>query len=242
MEGIAAGLFQKPLAWGVGAEILATDERNRIVDGVARPRQTYFVGSVFGRATIDTSDSLLDPTRGFRVTGFLAPETSRTQGEQYYYLRNRVDAAYYQSVGERTVLAARLAFAGIQGADLIGIAPSRRLYAGGGGSVRGYGYQAIGPKNEFMEPIGGRSLVEASFEARIGTGFFDGAVSVVPFFDLGSVSTSTTPDFGEIKMGAGVGLRYATGFGPIRVDVGVPLNPEPEDSPVAVYVSLGQAF
>jgi len=235
-------LFQKPLAWGVGAEILATDERNRIVDGVARPRQTYFVGSVFGRATIDTSDSLLDPTRGFRVTGFLAPETSRTQGEQYYYLRNRVDAAYYQSMGERTVLAARLAFAGIQGADLIGIAPSRRLYAGGGGSVRGYGYQAIGPKNEFMEPIGGRSLVEASFEARIGTGFFDGAVSVVPFFDLGSVSTSTTPDFGEIKMGAGVGLRYATGFGPIRVDVGVPLNPEPEDSPVAVYVSLGQAF
>ena len=235
-------LFQKPLAWALGGEILATDERNRIVDGVARPRQTYFIASLFGRATIDTSDSLLDPTRGFRVTGFLAPETSRTEGEQYYYLRNRVDAAYYQSVGERTVIAARAAFASIQGADLVGIAPSRRLYAGGGGSVRGYGYQSIGPKNQFMEPIGGRSLVEASLEARIGTGFFDGAVSVVPFFDLGSVSTSTTPDFDEIKMGAGVGLRYATGFGPIRVDVGVPLNPEPEDSPVAVYISLGQAF
>ena len=151
-------LFQKPLAWGVGAEILATDERNRIVDGIARPRQTYFVGALFGRATIDTSDSLLDPTRGYRVTGFLAPETSRTRGQQYYYLRNRVDASYYQSVGERTILAARAAFASIQGAELIGVAPSRRLYAGGGGSVRGYGYQAIGPKNEFMEPIGGRSL------------------------------------------------------------------------------------
>ncbi len=235
-------LFQKPLAWGLGAEILATDERNRIVDGVARPRQTYFIASVFGRATIDTSDSLLDPTQGFRVTGFLAPETSRTEGQQFYYLRNRVDAAYYQSVGERTVLAGRVAFASIQGADLVGIAPSRRLYAGGGGSVRGYGYQSIGPKNEFMEPIGGRSLVEASIEARIGTGFLDGAVSVVPFFDLGSVSTSTTPDFGEIKMGAGLGLRYTTGFGPIRLDVGVPLNPEPEDASVAVYVSLGQAF
>ncbi len=235
-------LFQKPLAWGVGAEILATDERNRIVDGIARPRQTYFVGALFGRATIDTSDSLLDPTRGYRVTGFLAPETSRTRGQQYYYLRNRVDASYYQSVGERTILAARAAFASIQGAELIGVAPSRRLYAGGGGSVRGYGYQAIGPKNEFMEPIGGRSLVEASIEARIGTGFLDGAVSVVPFFDLGSVSTSATPDFGEIKMGAGIGLRYTTGFGPIRFDVGVPLNPEPEDSAVGVYISLGQAF
>ncbi len=235
-------LFQKPLAWGLGAEILATDERNRIVNGIARPRQTYFIGSVFGRATIDTSDSLLDPTRGFRVTGFLAPETSRTEGEQFYYLRNRVDASYYQSVADRTVLAGRVAFASIQGAALVGIAPSRRLYAGGGGSVRGYGYQSIGPKNEFMEPIGGRSLVEASVEARIGTGFLDGAVSVVPFFDLGSVSTSTSPDFGEVKMGAGIGLRYTTGFGPIRLDVGVPLNPDPEDASVAVYVSLGQAF
>jgi len=235
-------LFQKPLAWGIGAEVLATDERNRIVDGIARPRQTYFVGALFGRATLDTSDSLLDPTRGYRVTGFLAPETSRTRGQQYYYLRNRVDASYYQSIGDRTILAARAAFASIQGADLIGVAPSRRLYAGGGGSVRGYGYQAIGPKNEFMEPIGGRSLVEASIEARIGTGFLDGAVSVVPFFDLGSVSTSATPDFGEIKMGAGLGLRYTTGFGPIRFDVGIPLNPEPEDSAVGVYISLGQAF
>ena len=222
--------------------MLATDERNRIVDGVERPRQTYFVGALFGRATLDTSDSLLDPTRGFRVTGFLAPETSRTQGVQYYYLRNRVDAAYYQTVGNRTVIAARAAFASIQGAELVGIAPSRRLYAGGGGSVRGYGYQAIGPKNDFMEATGGRSLVEASIEARIGTGLLDGAVSVVPFFDLGSVSTSTTPDFGEIKMGAGLGVRYTTGFGPIRLDVGFPLNPEPEDSAVGVYISLGQAF
>ncbi|MEX0342478.1 MAG: autotransporter assembly complex family protein [Erythrobacter sp.] len=235
-------LFQKPLAWGVGAEVLATDERNRIVDGVTRPRQTYFVGALFGRATLDTSDSLLDPKRGYRITGFLAPETSRTQGQQYYYLRNRVDAAFYQAVGERTVIAARGAFASIVGADLVGIAPSRRLYAGGGGSVRGYGYQSIGPKNEFMEATGGRSLVEASIEARIGTGLLDGAVSVVPFFDLGSVSTAARPDFGEIKMGAGLGVRYATGFGPIRIDVGFPLNPEPEDSVVGVYISLGQAF
>lgn len=235
-------LFQKPLSWGLGAEILATDERNRVVDGIARPRQTYFIGAIFGRGTIDTTDSLLDPTRGYRLSGFLGPETSRTGGQQFYYLRNQADASYYQSIGERTVIAGRVRFAGIQGAELIGIAPSRRLYAGGGSSVRGYGYQSIGPKNEFGEPIGGRSLVEAAIEARIGTGFFDGAVSVVPFLDAGSVSTSPSPDFGEIKVGAGVGLRYTTGFGPIRVDVGVPINPDPEDSSFAVYVSLGQAF
>ena len=241
-ERLSTLLFQKPLSWGLGAEILATDERNRVIGGIPRPRQRYFVASVFGRATIDTSDSLLDPTRGFRLTGFLAPEASRTEGEEYFYLRNQADAAYYQSVGDRFVLAGRLRYASILGAPTFAVPPSRRLYAGGGGSVRGYGFQTIGPENDLGEPTGGRSLVEASVEARIKTGFFDGALSVVPFFDLGAVSINSTPDFRFVKFGAGLGVRYATGFGPIRLDVGVPLNPDPEDSPVAVYVSLGQAF
>jgi translocation and assembly module TamA len=85
-------------------------------------------------------------------------------------------------------------------------------------------------------------VVEFSLEARVKTGFLDGAVSVVPFVDAGSVSAGPTPSFDEIKYGVGLGVRYATGFGPIRVDVGVPLNPGPNDNPVAVYVSLGQAF
>ncbi|SFP22841.1 autotransporter secretion outer membrane protein TamA [Qipengyuania nanhaisediminis] len=235
-------LFQKPLAWALGAEILATDERNRVISGIPRPRQTYLIAAVFGRATIDTTDSLLNPTEGFRLTGYLAPETSRTAGQQYYYLRNQADASYYQSVGSDTVLAGRVRFASIPGAPLFAIAPSRRLYAGGGASVRGYGYQAVGPRNDLGEPVGGRSLVEASVEARVGTGFFDGALSVVPFFDVGSVSIESTPNFRYIKYGAGVGVRYESGFGPLRLDVGVPLNPEPDDAPVAVYVSLGQAF
>ena len=241
-ERLSNLLFQKPFSWGFGAEILATDERNRVVDGIPRPRQTYFIGSVFGRATIDTSDSLLDPTQGYRLTGFVAPEISNTQNQNFFYVRTQGDASYYQSLNDRLVLAGRVRLASIPGAPLMAIPPSRRLYAGGGGSVRGYAFKAIGPKNEFDEPIGGRSLVEASVEARIGTGFLDGAVSIVPFVDVGSVSTSTTPDFDEIKIGVGVGARYTTGFGPIRFDVGVPLNPDEGDAPVAVYVSLGQAF
>ena len=241
-ERLSTLLFQKPFSWAVGGGVIATDERNRVRGGIPRPRQTYLIGGVFGRFTLDTSDSILDPTRGFRVTAYLAPEVSRSEGQQYYYLRNQLDASYYQSVGEGTVLAGRLRFASIQGAALPGIAPSRRLYAGGGGSVRGYGYQAIGPKNDFLEPTGGRSLVEASIEARIATGLFGGAVSVVPFVDAGSVSIDSVPDFRFVKIGAGVGLRYATGFGPIRFDVGVPLNPDPDDSSIGVYISLGQAF
>ena len=131
----------------------------------------------------------------------------------------------------------------IQGAETFEVAPSRRLYAGGGSSVRGYGYQAVGPRNDFGEPTGGLSLVEFSAEARIDTGLFDGAVQFVPFFDLGTVSIDSIPDFRFVNYGIGAGIRYKTGFGPIRVDVGVPLNRNPMfDSPVAVYVSLGQAF
>ena len=128
------------------------------------------------------------------------------------------------------------------GAQIASIAPSRRFYAGGGGSVRGYGYQAIGPRDGLGEANGGRSLLELSAEARIRTGLMDGAISLVPFVDAGVVNTQTVPDFSGIRLGVGLGVRYQTGFGPIRVDVGVPLNRQPGDAPVALYVALGQAF
>ncbi|MCP5395973.1 MAG: BamA/TamA family outer membrane protein [Sphingomonadaceae bacterium] len=236
-------LFQKPFSWGFGAEALYTDERNRVIGGIPRPRQTYLIGSVFGRATIDTSDSLLNPTKGFRVTGYIAPELSQTQGTQTIYLRNQLDASFYQRVNDNVVLAGRTRFASIQGAQTFEVAPSRRLYAGGGSSVRGYGYQAVGPRNDFGEPTGGRSLVELSAEARIDTGLFEDSLQIVPFFDMGTVSIKTVPDFRFVQYGAGIGVRYLTGFGPIRVDLGVPLNRNPMfDSRFAVYVSLGQAF
>ena len=108
--------------------------------------------------------------------------------------------------------------------------------------MRGYGYRQIGPLNDTGDPLGGRSLVEFSLEARIGTPLMDGAISVVPFVDAGSVGLDPVPDFDTIKYGAGVGVRYDTGFGPLRLDVAVPLNPGPNDNWIAVYVALGQAF
>ena len=78
------------------------------------------------------------------------------------------------------------------------------------------------------------SLTELSLEARITTGFLDGALQVVPFVDAGTVGAASTPGFEQIKIGAGVGVRYLTGFGPVRVDVGVPLNPGPNDAKFGV--------
>ncbi|WP_336985875.1 autotransporter assembly complex protein TamA [Altererythrobacter aquiaggeris] len=235
-------LFQKPLSWSIGAEAVASSERPQDIGGVRQDRSTYFVFALPFSALIDTSDELLDPSSGFRLGGRVSPEISRTGGTESFYLRSQIDGTYYQSIGRSKTLAARFRLAAIPGTDINNIAPSRRLYAGGGGSVRGYGYQAIGPRDTIGEPAGGRSLFELSAEARIRTGLFDGAVSIVPFIDAGSVGRRSFPDLDVVKVGVGVGMRYHTGFGPIRIDVGVPLNPEPGDSPVAVYVGLGQAF
>ncbi len=243
-EKVSNILFQKPISWQIGTELLYTDERNRdvrIAPGAPLPRRTFLIGGLFGSLTLDQSDDLLDPTQGYRATAFLAPEVSRQGGAESFYLRAQGDASYYQSLGP-AVLAGRVRAATIQGAGIDAIAPSRRLYGGGGASVRGYGFQGVGPRDAEGNPTGGASLVEFALEARVETPLFDGALEVVPFIDAGSVSRSSTPDFDEIRWGAGIGFRYKTTFGPIRVDVATPLNPGPFDSPVVVYVSLGQAF
>lgn len=241
-ERVSTLLFQKPLGWSVGLELVATQESELDANGVAMPRETYFVAALPLYAQLDTSDDLLDPTEGWRLGGRVSGEVSSTGGSERFYLRSQADASYYQQVGENVVLAGRLRLASIPGAPLEAIAPSRRLYAGGGGSVRGYGYRQIGPLNNIGDPIGGRSLTEVSVEARIRTGLMDGTISVVPFIDAGTVGSDPVPGFASIKFGAGVGLRYHTGFGPLRLDVAVPLNPGPNDNWVAVYVALGQAF
>ena len=241
-ERISTLLYQKRLSWSAGLELVATQEREADANGVFGPRQTYFVGALPGYAMWDTSDDLLNPTEGFRISTRLSPEVSRTNGAESFYLRGQVEGTYYLPVSEKIIMAGRARFASIPGAPLSAIAPSRRLYAGGGGSVRGYGYRAIGPQNAEGDPTGGRSLTELSVEARITTGFLDGALQVVPFVDAGTVGANSTPGFDQIKIGAGVGVRYLTGFGPVRVDVGIPINPGPNDGKFGVYVGLGQAF
>ncbi|MES2699238.1 MAG: BamA/TamA family outer membrane protein [Pseudomonadota bacterium] len=242
-EQLSTLLFQRPLSYGVGLELVVTNERDeRIKITPPPPRETYLIAALPLHAQWDTSDDLLNPTEGFRVRGAISPEYSRFDETNSTYLKVQFDLSYYQTMSEDVVLAGRARLGSIYGAELVNIAPSRRFYGGGGGSVRGYGYRAIGPRDVLGEPNGGRSLVELSVEARIKTGMFANALSVVPFADFGSVARGSTPDFAALRTGVGVGVRYDTGFGPIRVDVGVPLNRQPGDAPVAVYVGLGQAF
>jgi translocation and assembly module TamA len=192
-------------------------------------------------AGYDGSDSLLDPTRGFRLSGRLSPEIS-FHGGHFSYGRAQFDASAYHPVGERVVVAGRVRLGTIFGAGLFNVAPSRRLYAGGGGSVRGYGYQRLGPKDLDGDPIGGRGLAEFAVEARVRLSAFGGNFGLVPFFDGGTLTSSARPDFSHWRTAAGLGVRYYSLFGPIRIDVGVPLNRQKGDGPFAVTVSLGQAF
>ena len=241
-ERVSTVLFQKAFSYSAGLELVATQERERDANDNLGPRQTYFVAALPLYAQLDTSNDLLDPTRGFRLGVRLSPEASHTNDMESFYLRGQVEGSMYLQASDSIVLAGRAKFASIPGAPLSAIAPSRRLYAGGGGSVRGYAYRGIGPHNEQGDPTGGRSLTELSVEARVRTGLLGGNLSVVPFIDAGTVGEFTTPGFRQIKLGAGIGARYHTTFGPLRIDIATPLNPGPDDPKVGVYVGLGQSF
>ena len=234
-------IWQKPWTWSYGGELLATDEYGVFSDDGLKDARTFFIAALPIAIGFDGSDSLLDPTRGFRLSGRISPELS-AHGGHFTYARAQIDASAYHPVSDRIVAAGRIRLGTIFGAGISDLAPSRRFYAGGGGSVRGYGYQQLGPKDLDGDPIGGRGLAEFAVEARIRLKQFGGNFGIVPFFDGGSLSTREWPDFGDWRFAAGFGLRYYSSFGPIRIDVGVPLNRQQGDGPVAVTVSLGQAF
>ncbi|MEO0870912.1 MAG: BamA/TamA family outer membrane protein [Pseudomonadota bacterium] len=252
---VSTPIWQKRITYAFGAEAIASVETAFDVQARDFIDQTYFIGAVFGQVGFDTSDDLLNPTRGFRLEGLVQPEGS-FEGSFTPYARIVLDATGYMPAGDALVLAGRARFGTLQGADGVDIAPSRRLYAGGGGSVRGFGFQQLGPRaiapNEnfdpddpdetddpfTLEPIGGRSVIEASAEARYRFGDY----GVVAFVDAGQVYTDTIPTFEDIRFGVGLGARVYTSFGPIRVDVGTPINPRQGESRINVYVSIGQAF
>lgn len=241
IERLSNFIWQKKWTWSYGGEWLATDERGVFSSVGVKDTKTFLIAAVPLQLGYDGSDSLLDPTRGFRLSARVSPEISFHGGHQSY-VRAQFDASAYRPVSDRIVLAGRVRFGTISGVGLFDLAPSRRFYSGGGGSVRGYGYQQLGPKDQDGDPIGGRGLAEFGLEARVRLKSFGGNLGLVPFFDGGSLSSKATPSLGNWRYAAGLGVRYYSSFGPIRVDLGVPLNRQKGDGPFAVSVSLGQAF
>jgi translocation and assembly module TamA len=234
-------IWQKPWSYSFGAELLYSSERNLDLLRGALVRRQFYIAALPVTLSYDGSDNLLDPTRGFRLAARLSPEAS-IEATTFGYMKVQLDGSFYRPFGKKLVVAGRARLGGIAGASQQTIAPSRLFYAGGGGSIRGFGYQLIGPLNALTQPTGGRSLAEFSLEARVRLPVFGGNFGVVPFIDAGNVYTSALPTFTGMRVGVGAGLRYYSNFGPIRIDVGTPLARRPNESKISIQVSLGQAF
>lgn len=221
--------------YGLAIDLTHTEQRVPAV-------QTLDLLTVTGLAALawDRSNDPLNPTRGWRFDGRAEPTYSFGDVNQPY-LRVQAQVTGYLPLGgeARTVLAGRFKLGSVIGGTIATIPAARRLYAGGGGSVRGYSYQGVGPRLPDNTPQGGLSLFEASFEARHNFGKKWGGVA---FLDVGGIGASEAPDFSNVSAGVGVGVRYNLGFGPIRADVAVPLDRRTGDPAYQIYLSIGQSF
>lgn len=222
--------------WGRGIGIKYADVRDS--EGSEHYNLLYIPLLLNGETVTDP----LDPQRGRRWYINTAPYVD-TLDSSITFLKSRIGLTQYQRILRRpfVVGAVRLTAGTIGGAGHSMIPADERFYAGGGGSVRGYAFQFVGPLNEDGKPRGGRSfgLLSAEMRWRLG-----GNWGLVAFADGGMVDVGSIPFAGDkLFRGTGGGIRYFTPIGPLRVDAAVPLDRRSGvDDDYQVYVSLGQAF
>ena len=220
------------VAGGVFAEVSRFDD--------SFGKRNFSTIGLEGDVLFDGRDNKLNPTAGvyarFNAKPFYEWQFSNPGA------RFEAEARTYFSVDPdaRTVLAGRVKLGSVIGQDIASSAPSFLFNAGGGSSVRGFDYKGIGVVNAMGVETAGKSLFETSLELRQR---LMGSFGVVAFVDAGTVGSQSIVDFSEdLSVGVGVGLRYYTSLGPIRVDVAFPLNKTTGDSDFALYAGLGQAF
>ncbi len=195
-----------------------------------------------GRASayLDRSNDPLDPTTGWRLSASAQP-TAVAGEDTVLFLRTEAQATAYMPLqdGAKTVLAGRVRIGSIFGGEELTVPSDRLFYSGGGGSVRGFEYQGVGPRLPDNTPRGGLSLFETSIEIRrdVWRNF-----QAVAFVDAGAIGFQETPNFNNLRYGAGLGVRYKLPFGPIRADIAFPLDRRDGDADFQIYVSIGQAF
>jgi translocation and assembly module TamA len=203
-------------------------------------RNSYSIVSLPLEITYDSRNSKLDPTSGIYSSLRIEPQIET--GSSALFVMTDAEVRTYLALddAERFVLAARGVAGTITGAGLADIPAHRRFYAGGGGSVRGYDYLNVGPRIAGFGATGGLSRIEASLEARVK---LTDTIGIVPFVDAGLVTAgSAFSGNDDFQIGVGLGLRYYTSVGPIRLDVAVPLDPRSGDPDFAIYAGIGQSF
>lgn len=188
----------------------------------------------------DSTNSLFDPTKGIRASAIVTPTESLRNPTTFFTIMQLSGSTYLDLTGRgRSIIALRGLVGSVQGASTLQLPPDQRFYAGGTSTIRGYAYQSVGPQFADGNPEGGTAIDAGTveFRQRIGKSF-----GTALFVDAGQVSSSTAPFEGSVKVGAGVGVRYYTPIGPVRVDVAVPLVHQPNSGNFQFYIGIGQAF
>lgn len=200
----------------------------------------FILTGLYGGLEYDTRDTPTDATEGIFAAIDVEPFYEWVYANPALLVTGEARAYYAFDPEAKFVVAGRLKLGALFGPSIAETPPDKLFFAGGGGSVRGYPYRGIGVQQPGGGVTGGTLLAEASLEARVK---INETFGLVGFVDAGYVSDMSVLGFSEgTQFGAGVGLRYYTGLGPIRLDVAVPLNPRPGDPDYAIYAGIGQAF
>jgi outer membrane protein assembly complex protein YaeT len=209
----------------------------------------YLVSAVNFSLTRSTLDDLLYPTEGSTVS-LAFEQASDLFGSELTYRRPAAEIRAYRTFFPPVTLAGRIKVESIQETEDTDFIPiPERLFLGGSNTVRGYGYQMLGPLDPAGNPLGGKSAANANLEARFP---IYRSVSGIVFFDAGLVDPEAFKfDLSEVRTACGAGLRYDSVIGPLRVEVGYKLNPVEEDELPAgveaeerwrIHFSIGQTF
>jgi outer membrane protein assembly complex protein YaeT len=228
------------LSVGPGYELAEISEFSASVDGKIRGPRDATIVNLFTRMKLERVDDPIDPSRGFRTE--LANELGGRwiRSDLDYHLWS-LDLRGYLGLGPFVVAtrAAATTLDPISGGRS-DVPLTRRLYSGGTMSIRGFGFQKLGPEDASNDPLGGLSRLELSTELRIR---IRKPLALVGFVDAGDVrSQPWTFRPTELRASAGPGLRIDTPVGPIRLDVGFLLNPPRDTDPWRIHLSVGHAF
>jgi len=253
LKGLVSRKLSKHRTISAGAELKFSRVDEKVEGAVedGDPDENYHLLAFPLGFKLNTTDKPLDAHRGATTALEIKPYLDLNNNSTSF-VKNTLQLTAYKtakSARYKPTLALRVKAGAITGADNLELPADERFYAGGGGSVRGYGYQELGPriveineegKETLSDSIGGRGLSEISIEGRFR---FNDTWGGVLFLDGGNAYENPSPNFSDLFWGAGFGVRYITSFAPIRFDLAFPLDRrDGVDDRYQVYISLGQAF